>query len=134
VNETQGTGVIILLFALRCILPLALTIGVGYLMNRMVDKWERDAAAQQASAAPVVPEADSMPAPVPAVPAAATVKEKRPSIALPCWATIGCDPARRPDCPAVKQSGKPCWVARLAAEGVLPASCPTCPVYRQAHA
>ncbi|MCA9872894.1 MAG: hypothetical protein KC441_04550 [Anaerolineales bacterium] len=130
-NEMEGTGVIIVLFALRCILPLALTIGIGYLMNRMVDKWEREAAAQQADEKPA-PETGPVPAPAPVITAVA--KEKRPSIALPCWVTRNCDPARRAACPACQQRDKPCWVARLAAEGVLPATCPTCPVYQQAHA
>ncbi|MBP6470552.1 MAG: hypothetical protein KBE23_10210 [Chloroflexi bacterium] len=119
-NELEGAGIEILLFAVRCLVPIALTFTIARLMNRMVDKWEREAAEQKNAQSPE-----------PFLPVA---KEKRPSIALPCWVTKGCDPARRADCPANQQRGKPCWVARLSAEGVLPADCPDCPVYRQAHA
>ena len=42
-NTFEETGIVTLLFALRCIAPLALTLGVAYLMNRTVDRWERQA-------------------------------------------------------------------------------------------
>ncbi len=119
-NEFEAAGVMILLFALRCVLPIVLTLGIGYFMNRMVDKWEREAAAQQQTPQPEAAKPVEPP--------------KTPATALPCWLVRGCDPARRSSCPAYQQRGKPCWVSRLAAEGVLPADCPDCPVYRQAHA
>ncbi len=135
-NEIEGTGIVILLFALRCILPIALTIGIGYMMNRMVDKWEREAAAAREAENMPQPESVTPPAsiPVPAMTGPSLAKEKRPSIALPCWVTRGCDPAQRSNCAAFKERGKPCWVARMTTEGIMPANCPTCPVYQQAHA
>lgn len=38
-NEFEATGILILLFTLRCIMPALLMFGVGYLMNRLVDHW-----------------------------------------------------------------------------------------------
>ncbi len=45
-NEFQATGVLMILFALRCLVPAALIAGVGYLMNRLVDRWNREDAAR----------------------------------------------------------------------------------------
>ena len=123
-DDFQAAGIMILMFVLRCVAPLVLTMGIGYVMNRMVDKWEREANAQNErlyeSEKPATVE-------LPGV-------QKRPLSSLPCWLTIGCSPERRKNCPAYLQRDKPCWAARLAVEGVLPADCPDCPVYQQAHA
>lgn len=43
-SESGATFVMILLFALRCVVPLVLTILIGWLMNRLVDKWEAEEA------------------------------------------------------------------------------------------
>ncbi len=123
-DEFQAAGMMVLLFALRCVAPLVLTMGVGYLMNRMVDKWEREAEVQLTS----VPERKQP------VEVGVLVAEKRPLSSLPCWLTTGCRPEKRKSCPAFLQRDKPCWAARLAVEGVLPADCPDCPVYQHAHA
>ncbi|MCZ7666225.1 MAG: hypothetical protein M5U34_02770 [Chloroflexi bacterium] len=133
-NGYEATGMMVLLFALRCVAPFVLLMGIGYFMNRMVDKWERDALAEEA-----VPEPQSgqifSEKPGIAQPAfvAKSSLDKRPAIQLPCWMTKQCDPATRAECAANQQRGKPCWVARLAAEGVLPLDCPDCPVYQAAH-
>lgn len=137
-NEFEATGVMVLMFALRCIAPLVLVMGVGYFMNRMVDKWERDAQAQQTK------EQEGLPQPKPggtfpekpsvAQPAFVSSEEKKPSLQVPCWLIKKCDPTTRADCAANQQRGKPCWVARLAVEGVLPSDCPDCPIYQAAHA
>lgn len=122
-NETQATGVLIALFALRCIVPLVITLALGYLMNRLVDRWEaEDAQMQETPAKPqIVPQ--PMPSPQPSI-----------SSKLPCWLVIGCKQEQRANCPAFQQKAIPCWLARLRMEGVMPAGCPDCPVYRQAHA
>jgi hypothetical protein len=46
-NDLQATGVLIFLFALRCLLPLLLTLGIGYLMNWQVERWQEQDAARQ---------------------------------------------------------------------------------------
>jgi len=39
-SESEGTAVLVGLFALRCILPLAITLAFGYVMNRLVERWQ----------------------------------------------------------------------------------------------
>lgn len=115
-DETEATGVLFLMFALRCIAPLLLTLGIGYLMNRLVDRWEAEDATAETQDDP-----DPVVSPAPSV--------RLPSITVPCWILRNCDNAARADCPACKQPGIPCWLARLRAEGALPAGCPDCPIY-----
>ena len=106
-GKAEAAGVMILLFALRCLVPLALTLAIGYLMNRQVARWEAQEAAAAGKRVP--------PAPQP----------------QPCWEVRNCSAERRKSCPAYLSSGQPCWEVRHAAEGVLPAGCPTCPVFAQ---
>ena len=48
-NELEATGVLILLFALRCAVPAGLMLGIGYLMNWWVDNArEQDEARKKA--------------------------------------------------------------------------------------
>lgn len=114
-NEWQAMLVMVGLFALRCILPLLVTIGLGYLMNRLVDRWEmeEEVARQKAPQPQRAPE----PAIVTAI------------LSVPCWRMNNCPAERRENCPAFRSRGVPCWQARERAEGVLPADCPDCPRY-----
>ena len=114
-EETQATGVLILMFALRCIAPLLLTLAIGYLMNRLVDRWDAEDAAR---------ETGSVPAPSPGM--------RLPTVTVPCWILKNCDEAAQADCPARKQPGIPCWLAPLRTEGALPDGCPDCPIYEDA--
>ena len=57
-EETQATAVLILMFALRCIAPLLITLAIGYLMNRLVDRWQAEDAAREV-------DVDDFPAPQP---------------------------------------------------------------------
>lgn len=41
-NDLLATTVLILLFALRCMLPLVLTLLIGYSMNRLVTRWQAE--------------------------------------------------------------------------------------------
>ena len=138
-NGYEITGVMVLLFALRGVAPFVLLMGIGYFMNRMVDKWERQALAAEANERGTTPE--SQPEQIfsekprlvqPAFVAKSSV-EKNTALQVPCWLVKKCDPATRADCAANHQRGKPCWVARLAVEGALPQDCPDCPVYQAAH-
>ncbi|MFN2224408.1 MAG: hypothetical protein ACK2UH_17765 [Candidatus Promineifilaceae bacterium] len=119
-KETQATGVLFLMFALRCIAPLLLTLGIGYLMNRLVDRWEAEEEPFEAPGVPGVP----VPVVSPAAPSA-----KRPAITVPCWILRNCDEAAMEDCPARKYPAIPCWLARMRAEGSLPETCLDCPIY-----
>lgn len=108
-NEFQATAVMVGLFALRCVLPIALTAFIGYMMNRLVDHWDAaDAAAE------VVP-----PKSIPVM----AVQSK-----VPCWVLRNCDETKRAGCPA-GTGLVTCWLARLRVEGTIPASCADCPLY-----
>lgn len=116
-SEFEATAVMVALFALRCLAPLALTLAIGYLMNRLVDRWQAEEEALE--------EAVSTPAMVPS---------PRPSLALPtvtipCWITKNCSAEKMATCPAHAIPGIPCWLARLQAEGQLPDGCPDCDIY-----
>ena len=50
-NGFDATLVMIALFALRCVFPLVLTAGLGYLMNRLVERWEAGPRAADTGAA-----------------------------------------------------------------------------------
>jgi hypothetical protein len=111
VNEFQATAVMVGLFALRCVLPMALTIGIGYLMNRWVARSE--------TADSPRPAADPTPSSIPVL----AVESK-----LPCWVVRNCDEDRRAACPA-GTGLLTCWLARLRVEGALPATCADCELY-----
>ena len=117
-DEIQANAVLFLMFALRCIAPLALTLAIGYLMNRLVDRWEAEEAGVETVAEP---------SPSPA--ATPTPGLRLPTVTVPCWILRNCDEASQADCAARKQPGIPCWLARLRAEGAMPDGCPDCPVY-----
>ncbi|MEZ4593192.1 MAG: hypothetical protein R3D55_18915 [Chloroflexota bacterium] len=100
----------VLLFALRCLVPLALVMGIGYAMNWMVNRWEAEAAAEKVAVAGT---------------AVATQKEDH------CWAFKQCDEELRKDCPGFKEQMAPCWLVRTRVEGHLPDECIACPLYKQ---
>lgn len=117
----DATLVMVALFALRCVAPLAITAGLGYLMNRLVDRWETAEALEPAP----LPEPEPAPAPR---------RQPQPQpvlslLSLPCWVTNSCPEKKRKGCPACGRDDVPCWQARLEAEGILPSSCPDCPRY-----
>jgi len=116
-NELEGTVVMVGLFALRCIAPLAITLAFGYLMNRLVDRWraEDELLLQQEAIAGVETEPAN--------------ELKLPVITVPCWVLRNCEETDQADCPARNQPGIPCWLVRLTHEGQLPKSCPNCPIY-----
>lgn len=119
-NEYQATAALVALFALRCIAPLVITFAIGYLMNRLVDKWQAEDA---------LIEVDK-PAPSPVSMPKTTIK--LPAVRVPCWILRNCEESQKADCPAAKQPGLPCWLVRLRADGRLPETCPSCPMYIQA--
>ena len=44
-NALQSTVVLFILFTLRCLIPLLLTLAIGYLMNAQVTRWQAEEAA-----------------------------------------------------------------------------------------
>lgn len=120
-SEFNAALVMVALFALRCVVPLALTLGLGYVMNRLVDRWDAEDA-KRAIAIPSTSQPQAAPQPSPAW------------LSLPCWVTNTCPEKKRADCAAFHKAGLPCWEARRQMEGALPASCPDCPRYQAALA
>lgn len=121
-SDFQAAGTIVLFFALRCIAPIVITIGIGYLMNRLVARWEAEEAVEKGLVT-------GTKLATPAVGKAGSTSRK-----LPCWIVRSCDSEARANCPAYQNQSLPCWIARLLAEGVQPSSCPDCPVYDPALA
>lgn len=121
-TESEAFAVYIGLFLLRCIAPLALTLIVGYFMNRLVDRWR--AVDEQMLEEYLKSEPDMAAAPVITLPA----------ITVPCWIMRNCTPEMKADCPAYKQPGLPCWLVKLSSEGNITDDCPDCPIYTDALA
>lgn len=119
-NEFNAALVMISLFALRCIVPLALTLALGYLMNRLVDHWQAEDAAQTAA--------------LPAARPALATAPGRAILSLPCWVTNSCPEQQAQRCAARRATNVPCWETRRQADGRLPACCADCPRYQAAFA
>jgi len=122
-NNLQATTVMIALFALRCIVPLLLTVGLVRLMNRLVERWTAEEAAREQGALGGTPLVSR-----PAIP----VTSATPTPSFSCWLLRNCDETRRAGCPAYRRQSIPCWQARLMEEGKLPAGCQTCPGFAAA--
>lgn len=120
-NEFQATAVMVALFALRCVLPLALMFAIGYGMNKLVDHWEKEEAAEKARV--------SIPVPVMQPVASRPVAGRAAATKVPCWVFKNCDEAKRAACPAYRTPSLACWVALMRAEGQLPARCAGCQRY-----
>lgn len=120
-NEFQATAVIVALFALRCIVPVVLMAAIGYGMKWLVRSWEKaDAAIAQPR--PSIP-----------LPTVAPARQAQKS-SIPCWVFNNCDEKTRNTCPAYMHQSMACWLARLGAEGRVPAKCAGCSLYSGAPA
>lgn len=125
---------LVLMFFLRLAVPLLITIAIAYGLKRLDAKWQaeadRQAAATKAVAKALQP---AMAAPgLGAIPGGA-VLPLPPMVAAgatPCWSVKGCSEAARAKCAAYHQPDQPCWAARQAAEGKLPAKCRDCNLYQ----
>jgi hypothetical protein len=115
-REIEAALVMIALFALRCVVPLLVTLGLCYLMNRLVDRWEAEENVSAASGGqqPAAVEWEEPPGTL------------IPALSVPCWLVRNCEPERRARCPAYLQPELPCWQARLQAENALPEACLSC--------
>ncbi len=126
-NEFQGTAVIVVLFALRCVAPILLMMTIAYGMKRLVRHWEHQEAAMARLTGPQP--AQSKPAPSQAAITLAMAAEQTVKSAIPCWMLNNCDEQTRRNCPAFASPSLACWVARLRAEGQIPAKCAGCALY-----
>ena len=123
--EIRGAALLIGLFALRCLVPLALTVAAGYLLTRLDKRWQAAARAEREAWTEVEESRERVRLPQPAAP------RILPLMTAPCWVQKGCEPATRNECPAYLKPNGPCWSARLKAEGELPTSCVTCTLFAQ---
>lgn len=51
-TELQATSIMMIFFVLRCMIPFAFTLLIGYLMNKLVARWQAEEKATPAMAAP----------------------------------------------------------------------------------
>jgi len=116
-NESGATFMMILLFALRCIAPLAVTVFIGWLMNRMVDRWEAEETAVAEQPQPQLSQAAPGNAARRAIPAL-----------IDCWVFNNCDES---DCEAFKNTAVTCWKIKKSSLGQLSEQCETCPIYQK---
>ena len=122
-NEFQATAVMVALFALRCVLPLALLVTIGYTMTRLANRWEAQEKTRPASGSAI---------PLPMAGGASPVVAS--ALKVPCWVLKNCDETKRARCAASRNPSLACWVALTWAEGRLPARCANCPRYTGAPA
>ena len=122
-NEFQATAVMVALFALRCVLPLALLFAIGYAMTRLANRWE-------AQDRPTPAGGTTIPLSMVGTPSPTT----HAALKVPSWVLKNCDETKRARCAASRNPSLACWVALTWAEGRLPAKCANCPRYTGAPA
>ena len=96
-NEFQAIAVTMALFALRCVLPLALLFAIGYAMTRLANRWESQEKGQSASGAAI---------PLPMAGAESPVVAS--ALKVPCWVL---KTATRPSAPAARRRATRRWRA-----------------------
>ena len=117
-NAILETVALTVLFVLRLGIPIAVTGMVVWALRRLDARWQDEAAAHQASRA------------VAAGDLAATAVLSPLAAEQPCWQLNHCSAAQRGHCPACAALDIPCWMARLRADGKLPARCYGCALFR----
>ncbi len=94
------------LFVLRLLVPLAITLAIGYGLARLDAKWQAGEQARRA--------------------------ETPPAVLRPCWEQKGCSAAARANCPAFQSPGVACWNAYRRTTGRIPDACFSCDVFLKA--
>jgi hypothetical protein len=135
-------------FLLRVGVPLAITVGVVYLLKRLDRRWEMEARAQKEAGKPAEQPAVGPQVEVPATPKPAPAPElpfipppAAPDRRIPTGVAAGAavqpglsTRAGRPAkalCDAPQNAGKPCWQTRLDAEGQIPEECVNCDIFQR---
>ncbi|HAJ35633.1 MAG TPA: hypothetical protein DCL15_08060 [Chloroflexi bacterium] len=109
---------LVVLFALRLGVPIAVTAAVVWGLRRLDVRWQAEAEAQHTSRAVAAGLVSAHAAASPLV------------IEHPCWELNNCPPEKRQLCPACTLTDIPCWMARLRADGRLPGRCYGCALFR----
>lgn len=108
------TAIILGMFMLRLVVPLAIVMLVGYWLRRLDAKWQAEAQALW-DANRMQPE-----------PVQSKFLER---LNQPCWLVKGCDAATRSRCPAAQQPHLPCWLVWRSPDGRLPEPCYQCQIF-----
>ncbi len=117
-NVILETLALTVLFVLRLGIPIAVTVLIAWGLRRLDARWQADAAARQTSRAVAAGDLDAA-----AVTSPLAAQQ-------PCWELNNCSDAQRGNCPACATFDIPCWMARLRADGKLPARCYGCALFR----
>lgn len=117
-NVILETLALTVLFVLRLGIPIAVTVLIAWGLRRLDARWQADAAARQSSRAVAAGNLDAA-----AVTSPLAAQQ-------PCWELNNCSDAQRGNCPACATFDIPCWMARLRADGKLPARCYGCTLFR----
>jgi hypothetical protein len=107
----QEIAAIVGFFALRILVPLLVTIGIGELVSRTFSARRRSIEEEGSEAA-----------------------RQGYSLSPQCWEVKNCDPAVRESCPAYRRPNVPCWMALQLSGNELPEECFACEVFRLAQA
>jgi hypothetical protein len=130
------------MFVLRIGVPLALVLGIGYLLKRLDRRWAEQAWTEQAKAQPAaraaaaaLPGRTGADIPGPQLPFEPSLGRLQPGLAAAparaCWDVKGCNEARWADCPAYQHPDVPCWQARFGTEGHIPETCVGCEIFQR---
>jgi hypothetical protein len=138
--------VVIAMFALRIGIPVAIVLGLGYLLKRLDRRWEAEARAEQTAQAGQTARVPAQPGqppgrrpgqdvPGPQLPFdPASIGAALPSAILTsgrhCWDAKGCSPEKVAQCPACDHPELPCWQARTKAEHQMPNTCFGCDIFK----
>ena len=114
-DKFTGSLVMVLLFVLRCVIPLVLTLLIGRAMNSLVDKWEAEDAARAKESEPVVPAVGPM-----------VLEQPDLTTLVRCWVFHDCG---QTDCKAYQNPDSLCWKIKTEESGQLPDKCQQCPYY-----
>ena len=117
-NVIFETLALTVLIVLRLGIPIAVTVLIAWGLRRLDARWQAEAAAQQSSRAVAAGDLDAA-----AVTSPLAAQQ-------PCWELNNCSDAQRGNCPACAALDIPCWMARLRADGKLPARCYGCALFR----
>ncbi len=95
---------VLALFVLRIGVPLAITLGVGYWLEKKLQ-----------------------------APVTEPTHDIQPVAVMHCWEVKACPPEQFQKCPAFLRQDLPCWLANQVATGVIKPGCPTCGQFKVQH-
>ncbi len=106
--EVVEAVIVLLLFAVRIAIPIALTLAFGYWLERRLRPPETAPEAQKVH----------------------SVRKPSNIIRLQCWDIRRCDSTKRAQCAASRHPDLPCWLAIQVEGGKVRENCFTCAFYK----